>query len=227
MNENQENNVAEEVKQESDLKQETVKTFNEAKEKMKNINLKEEAEVGKGLLKKLWKNPVDTIKEIANDKENKAFKTALLLAAVWAIIELVTMVLYYATSKYAEFEFLPTLKATVAPILKVIAMTLAVYFVNNRAKDSISKLLTSVTIAYIPSIISSLLWILYEISSKMSTILTPVGGLLNVVSIVLMYNTVKAITNEEDETKAIKIFIKVEVVYYVIVLAVSFLGISL
>jgi hypothetical protein len=227
MNENQENNVAEEVKQESDLKQETVKTFNEAKEKMKNINLKEEAEVGKGLLKKLWKNPIETIKEIANDKENKAFKTALLLAAVWAIIELATMILYYVTSKYAEFEFLPTLKATVAPILKVIAMTLAVYFVKNRAKDSISKLLTSVTVAYIPSIISSLLWILYEISSKMSTILTPVGGLLNVVSIVLMYNTVKALTNEEDETKAIKTFIKVEAVYYVILLAVSFLGISL
>ena len=220
MNENQENNVVEEVKQE------TVKTFNEAKETIKKINLKEEAEVGKGLLKKLWKNPTHTIKEIADDKENKAFKTALLLVAVWAIVELVTMILYYATSKYIEFEFLPTLKATVAPIIKVIAMTLALYFVNNRAKDSISKLLTSVTITYIPSIISSLLWILYEISSKISTILTPLSGLLNAVSIVLMYNTVKAVTNEE-ENKAIKTFIKVEAVYYVILLAVSFLGISL
>ena len=37
----------------NDIKQETVNTFNEAKEKMKNIDFKAEAENGKGLLKKL------------------------------------------------------------------------------------------------------------------------------------------------------------------------------
>ena len=131
MNENEENKVEE-------VKQETVKTFNEAKEKMKNINFKEEAEAGKGLLKKLWKNPVETIKEIAADTENKTFKIALLLVAVWAVIELVNMILYYAASPYADFEFLPTLKVTLEPVLRVLAMTLAVYIVNNRAKTSIS-----------------------------------------------------------------------------------------
>ena len=66
MEENQENKAQE-------LKQETVNTFNQAKEQMKNINLKEEAEIGKGLLKKLWKNPVETIKEVVSDNENKCF----------------------------------------------------------------------------------------------------------------------------------------------------------
>lgn len=225
MDENQENN--EEIKQESDLKQETAKTFNEAKEQMKNINFKEEAEAGKGLIKKLLKNPIETIKEIAIDEENKTFKTALLLVAAWAIIEFIERILYYATSKYADFEFLPTLKVTLAPILKVIAMTIAIYFVNNRAKDSISKVLTSVAIAYIPSIAYSLLYLLHFISTKMYTILTPVGGLLNVISIVLMYHTVKSLSNETEEENVLKKFIKVEAVYYVIVFAVSFLGISI
>ncbi len=225
MEENQENK--EEVKQEADLKQETVKTFNEAKEQMKNINLKQEAEVGKGLLKKLWKNPIESIKEIAEDKENKTFKTALLLVAVWAIIELIDKILYYAMSKYADFEFLPTLKVTVAPILRVIAMTLALYFVNNRAKDSISKVLTSVTVAYIPSIISSLLWLLDHISTKMYTLLSPVGGLLRVVSIILMYYTVKEFVKKDSEENALKEFVKVQAIFYVIVFAISFLGISL
>lgn len=226
MNENQENNV-EEVKQETDIKQETVKTFNEAKEQMKNINFKEEAEAGKGLLKKLCKSPIETIKEIAVDKENKVFKTALLLVAIWAIIELVDRILYYALSEYLDFNFLSTLKVTVAPILRVIAMTAALYFVNNRAKTSISKVLTSVSIAFIPEIVSSLLWLLAHISSNMSTILSPVGGLLSVISVVLMYHTTKEFVNKDNEENAFKDFIKVEGIFYVIALAFTFLGIYL
>lgn len=225
MSENQENN--EEVRKEGELKQETVKTFNEAKEQIKNINFKEEAEAGKGLLKRMWKNPVETIKEIAVDKENKTFKTALLLVAVWAVIVLINRILYYATSVYADFEFLPTLKVTLAPVLRVIAMTLALYFVNNRAKTSVSKVLTSVSIAYIPSIVSSLLWLLYHISSKMISLLSPISGILDVVTAILMYFTIKEFTNKDNEESALKEFVKVEAVFYVIVFAVSFLGISL
>ena len=225
MEENQENKVPE-----TDLKQETMNTFNEAKEQMKNINFKEEAQVGKGLLLKLWKNPIETIKEIANDKENKTFKTALLLVAVWAIIELIDTILYYATSKYVTFStsnILSTVKTVIAPVLKVIAMTLALYFVNNRAKVSISKVLTSVSIAYIPSMISSLVWLLYRISLDMYKILSPVSALLNVLSTVLIYTTVKEFVKKDDEQSAFKAFVKVEAIFYVISFAISFLGIAL
>ena len=220
MDENQENRA-------EDLKQETMNTLHEAKEQMKNINLKEEAEVGKGLLKKLWKNPIETVKEIAADKENKTFKTALLLVVVWAAIELVKEILHYLTNEYASFSLMSTLKATIAPMLTVIAMTLALYFVNNRAKVSVSKVLTSVSIAYVPSIISSLLWILYQISYKMSTILSPVSSILNVLKIVLLYHTTKEFVKKDNEENAFKDFVKVQAIYYVIVLAISFLGISL
>lgn len=227
MEENKEEVKQEEVKQDSDFKQETVKTFNEAKEKMKNINLKQEAEVGKGILKKIWKKPVETIKEIAEDKENKSFRTAILLVAVWAVIILIDEILYYLLNEYIKFNFLSTLKITLAPVLRVIAMTFAVYIVNNRAKDSISKILTSVTFSYVPSIISSLLWVLDNVSSKMYILLTPISGLLRVISIVLMYQTVKALILENEEEKSLKTFVKVEAVFYVIVFAISFLGISL
>lgn len=226
MNENEENNK-EEIKEELNLKQETVNTINDVKEQMKNINIKEEAKAGKGLLKDLWKNPVKTIKEIADDKENKSFKIALLLIIVWAVIELVDQIMYYVTSRYADFEFLPTLKVTVAPILRVLAMTVALYLVNNRAKTSISKVLTSVSIAYIPSIISSILWLLYHLSTRITTLLSPISGLLRVISIVLMYFTIKEFTNKNDEESALKEFVKVEAVFYIIVFAISFLGISL
>lgn len=226
MSENEQNKT-EEVKQESDLKQETAKTFNEAKEQMKNINLKKEAQEGKGLLKKLCKNPIETINEIANDKENKAFRLALLVVALWAVIALVDRILYYLSHKYISFDFLATLKSVISPILTVIAMTLSVYFVANKEKKSISKILTCVTVTYIPSIISSLLYLLHFISTRMYIILTPIAGILNVVSIVLMYHTVKALNKEENELNTLKSFIKVEVVFYVIAFVVSFLGISI
>lgn len=194
---------------------------------MKNINLKEEAEAGKGLLIKLWKKPIETIKEIVSDEENKNFKTALLLVIVWGIIALVNRILYYTTSKYLDFEFLPTLKSTLAPILRVIAMTLALYFVNNRAKISISRVLTSVSVAYIPSIVYSLLALLIYISSNISDLLLPIKGLLTAVTTILMYFTIKEFTNKTDEESTLKEFLKVEAVFYIIAFAISFLGISL
>lgn len=222
MNENEEN-----IKEETNLKQEAANTINEVKEQMKNINFKEEAQAGKGLLMKLWKTPVKTIKEIAADKENKAFKTALLLIIVWAATALINRIIYYATSKYADFEFLPTLKVTLAPVLRVLAMALALYIVNNRAKTSISKVLTSVSVAYIPSIISSLLRLLYHLSTRISTVISPISGLLSAITTVLMYFTVKEFTNKDEEENALKEFVKVEVVFYIISFAISFLDISL
>ena len=61
----------------------------------------------------------------------------------------------------------------------------------------------------------------------MYTILSPISGLLSVVTLVLMYNTVKEFVNKDDEEGALKEFVKVEAVYYVLVLAIGFLGISL
>ena len=49
INENETNNTStgETVSTENDLKNDTLNSFNEAKEQMKNINFKKEAEVGK------------------------------------------------------------------------------------------------------------------------------------------------------------------------------------
>lgn len=222
MNEIEENNVEKKIESNG----ETVKTFNKAKVQGKIINLKEKAKEGKILLKDLIATPLKTVKEIAEDKENKNFKIALLLIVLWAVIELMDQILYYAMSKYAEFEFLPTLKATLTPVLQVIAMSMALYLVNDRAKDSISKVLTSVSIAYIPSIISALLWLLYHVSTKISYILSPISGILSIVSLFLLYYTVKEYTKENEEA-TFKKFIKVVVVYYIIAFVISFLGISI
>ncbi len=236
MDENQKENEANEsISTEStnvgnDIKQETVNTFNEAKEKMKNIDFKAEAETGKGLLKKLIKNPFEAIKETAQDSENNFFKTAILLVAIWAIIAFVKQLLYYITSKYAKFSgenILSLIKITIAPICRILALTLSVYIVNKKSKKSFITIITTMTVAKIPVIISSLLGFLTYISHKVTYITNPIGSLLSIISTVLVYFAVKSLSNEENDSDALKAFIKVEAVYYIIYFALSFLDISL
>ena len=236
MDENQKENEANDsISTEStnvgnDIKQETVNTFNEAKEKMKNIDFKAEAETGKGLLKKLIKNPFEAIKETAQDSENNFFKTAILLVAIWAIIAFVKQLLYYITSKYAKFSgenILSLIKITIAPICRILALTLSVYIVNKKSKKSFITIITTMTVAKIPVIISSLLGFLTYISHKVTYITNPISSLLSIISTILIYFAVKSLSNEENDSDALKTFIKVEAIYYIIYFALSFLDISL
>ena len=213
MDENFENKVEE-------AKQEAVKTYNEAKEQMKNVDFKEEVKKGKGLIERLWKKPAETIKEIAEDNENKTFKTALFLIVIWMFVAAVDYIL-----TNSSFKLLRVLKDVLEPALRILAMTISFCIVNNRAKDSLSKVLTSVSIAYAPEVLSSLLWILRNISLNITAILSPVSGLLSAISIILMYQTIKALSQEQDDAKGIKTFIKVQVVFYVIAFILRFLGI--
>lgn len=229
--EQKENNVKQEaVSTFNEAKQETVNTFNEAKEKMKNIDFKAEAETGKGLLKKLFKNPLEAIKEISQDSENNFFKTAILLVAIWAIIVFAKQLIYYITSKYTKFSgsnILTLVKVTIAPICRILALTLSVYIVNRKSKRSFITIITAMTVAKIPVIISSLLGFLTYISYKVTSITNPIGSLLSVISTVLVYFAVKFLSNEENDSDALKSFIKVEAIYYIIYFVLSFLEINI
>ena len=225
MDENE--NKTEQFDERDGFKKKTANVINEAKEQMKNINIKEEAQKGKNLFIKLLKQPINTIKEIAQEDENKTFKTAILLVIIWAASELIRQLIYYISSKYSSFNLLTTLKVTIAPILRVIAMTLSMYIFNKNARKSLSKVLTSVVIANIPSVIASLVTYLNYISSKATSLTSPIRSLLSVITTALIYVTIKALFDKEDDEEAVKAFVKVEAVYYLIAFIISFLGISM
>ena len=225
MDENQENN--EEIKQESDLKQETAKTFNEAKEQMKNINFKEEAQKGKGLLSKLFGKPVETIKEIVDDNKNQFYKTALIIIIAWVVLILLSKIIDFIIYDYYKFNVLATIKLMLSPVLKILVMAIIIHVLNKDNKQSLTKSITTVSIAKIPVVISVVLGYLTYISSNIRYVTNPITSLLSVISTVLMFFVVKEMFKEEDNEKALKVFIKVEVIYYIAAFAFSFLGIAL
>ncbi len=232
MDENKNNEAQNNVNQknetqsnEKDLKKETIETFKAAKEHIKNIDFKGEVKTGKDLFKKLWSDPVNAIKEISTDKENKLFKTSIILLVIWLILVIIGRIIYYAQNEYVDFEFLDAFKIFLEPILGVVAMVAAIYLINKKSKKSIMTTTTAVIIARVPLIISELISFLIYIGNNASYVTSPISKLLNIITIVLTYFVVKSSAEEEDNNKAFKLFVLVEAVYVLIYFVLRFLGI--
>ena len=215
----------EQVKNDGELKKEAAEAFKLTKEQIKNMNFKEEAQKGKGLLGKLFKDPVGTIKEIVDDDKNQFYKTALFVVGIWVAIILIKQLLNFLIHEYYTFNALSVLKLLLAPILEVLVMAIVIHMLNKEHKQPLTKAITAVAIAKIPYVISACLGFLTYISSRMSYITSPIYSLLNVISTVLMFFVIKEMFKENENS--LKAFVKVEVVYYIAVFVFSFLGISI
>lgn len=222
----EENTNGSSKKIQSELKKQTKDTFNTAKEQMKNINFKEEASAGKNLIIRLFKEPVDVIKEVVKDENNKFFKTSIIFVAVWIIVVLLDSIIFFCSSKSADFDFWYTLKRILSPILQIVAMTLIIFLLNMKEKKSFTNIITPVVIAKIPLIFASVIDLLGFIGIRMSDIITPVNGILECLSIVLGYFVVKDITDSDDKN-AFVMYAKVIGLYYLVYFVLSFAGISI
>lgn len=216
-----------ENKQERQIKEEAEETINQTKEEIRNINIKEEAQKGKGLIGKLVKEPIGTIKEIVEDEKNQYYKTAILIVCIWIVIVLLKEMLSCIVFEYHTFKVLRTIKIVVAPILKILAMAIIIHILNKENKQTLTKAITMVAIAKIPVVIGACLGFLTYISSSITYITNPIASVLSIISTVSIFIVVKEMFKEEENEKALKTFIKVEALYYIVVFIFSFLGISL
>ena len=215
------------VNNDGELKKQAAETLKETKEQMKNINFKEEAQKGKGLLSKLCGKPVETIKEIVDDNKNQFYKTALIIIIAWAVLILINRIIDFIIYDYYKFNVLATIKAILSPVLEILVMAIIIHVLNKDNKQPLTKSITAVSIAKAPLVTATVLGYLTYISSNVRYITNPIASLLSVISIVLMFFVVKEMFKEEENEKAIKVFIKVEVIYYIVAFAFSFLGIYL
>ena len=215
------------VNNDGELKKQAAETLKATKEQMKNINFKEEAEKGKGLIRKLATKPIETIKEIVEDNKNQFYKTALVIIILWAALILIRRIINFIIHDYYEFQVLATIKSVLAPVLGILVMAIIIHVLNKGNNQPLTKSITAVSIAKIPLVISAVLGYLTYISSNITYVTSPISSLLSVISTVLMFFVVKEMFKEEENEKALKVFIKVEVIYYIVAFAFSFLGISL
>ena len=227
----EENENKEKVVNTQEIKEETFKTAKEVKETIKNVDIKKDAKATTGFITEMVKKPLERLKEIATDKEHKDFKYAIVLAIVWIIV---SGILHIAT-KYPSIDnffaynftkhFLALIKAMIAPVLAIIVMSIIVFVINKNNKKSFITVLTSITAAKIPVIVADVIGILYLISSSISRLLNPFTMFCSAISIVFTFFAIKALCEEENNTKFLKTFIIIEAIYYVVYLVISYLEI--
>lgn len=214
-----------------EIKKETVDTVNQVKETIKSVDIKNDAKEATGFVSSMFKDPFGTIKQIAKDSGNKHFKTALIFIIVWMAVELIDSLFggYYSLRGFsfnlAFQQILSIIKSVVAPALGIIVLSGIVYFMNKEKKKSMITNITAITTAKIPVIIASIVSLLTIIDSKVSLVTSPFASLCKVISIVLTYFTMKAIFEEEQNSKFFKKFVLIEAIFYVVYLVISLLGI--
>lgn len=227
----EENENKEKAVNAQEIKEETFKTAKEVKETIKNVDIKKDAKATTGFITEMIKKPLERLKEIAEDKEHKDFKYAIVLAIVWIIVAAIL----HITTRYSSIDnffaynftkhFLALLKAMVAPIIGIIIMPIIVFVINKNNKKSFITVLTAITAARIPVIVADVVGILYLISSSISRLLTPFSAFCSAISIIFTFFAIKALCEEENNTKFLKTFVIIEAIYYVVYLIISYLEI--
>lgn len=210
------------------LKNETVETAKKVKETMKDTNIKEETKKTKGFLIEMFKNPLEKIKQVANDKENSFFKTAIILVIIWTVVVFVDST--YSTIHYWGFSrvfknILDVLKDILAPAIGILVYALIVLVLNKKSKKSLTTIISTVTITQIPLIISEIVSLLTIISSNIIDITIPFAKVCSIISIILGYFGFKYLFEEEEDKVFIKKYALIQIIYYVAYIVIKLLGI--
>lgn len=221
MEKNEENKVNTE-----EIKKETVETAKKVKDTIKNVDIKNDAKEATGFISAMFKDPFVKIKEIADDKENKNLKIAIIFVVIWTVAIFIKAL----AAKYWSFNIifkniLSLVKTIIAPALGIVVLSGIVYFMNKKEKKSLINIITSITIAQIPTILASVVSLLTLFSVSAYKITSPFASLCTVVTTILTYFTIKAIYKEEQNSKFLKTFVIIEAIYYIAYVIISFLGI--
>lgn len=207
------------------LKSETTNTVNQVKDTIKNVNIKQDSIETKDFVKNLFVKPVEEIKKVVEDNTGKTFKYAIIIIAIWTIIKLFRLCFFSGVFKQtAGAAIWAIVRAIITPALGIIVLAVIMLMLNKEKKKSLTTMITAVTVAQIPVIISALISLINLLSSSAYKITSPISSLCSAISIVLTYFAVKFVFNKKDE-EAIKTFVLVEVIYIVVAFILSFIGI--
>ena len=210
------------------LKNETVETAKKVKESVKGANIKEETKNAKSFIVDMFKNPLEKIKEVAEDESAKYLKTAILLIVVWVLAIFIDST--YTTIHYWGFtrvinNILSILKKILAPAIGIIIYSLIVLVMNKNNKKSLTTIISTITITQLPLIIAEVVSLITIFSSKISLITAPFVMLCSTVATVLGYFGFKSLFEKEECKTFIKKYVLIQVIYYVAYIVIGLLGI--
>lgn len=233
-NQNNQSNVNAE-----DIKKEAKQTVNQVKDSFKNVDMKQETEKAKNYFSRFLKEPIKVIGEIAHDKSNAFLKTAIVLLVVWilasfigAVVSIVSSMFSYGFSYFFSTFFSSifgkiwsVITSLIEPILIVAILSGITFLINSKSKKSFLTTASALIAAFIPRVLAEIVSIITAITYRASTITSPINGLLGLLSTVFVFFAIKELNDEKENDSALKKFLMVEGIYYVVKFVLSFLTI--
>lgn len=214
--------------QAEEIKKETVEAAKKVKESVKNVDFKEETTKTKKFIGKMFKDPLETIKEIANDNNNTALKTVIFILVIWVLAILIkstySTVYYWGLSKVWS-NFLSVLKLILAPLCSIIVYSIIAFVMNKKNKKTLITNITTLTVAQLPNAIAAVATLLTLFGREISKITTPFNYLCVTISTILTYFALKVLFGEEDNKSFLKKYVLIQLIYFVCYIIISFLGI--
>lgn len=213
--------------QTEEIKKETTETVKKLKESIKNVDIKDETIKTKGFIVEMFKNPLSKMKEIANE-DSKYFKTAIFIFVVWILAVFIkttfSTIYYWGFSRVFE-NMITVLKNILVPLISVVVYSLIIFVLNKDNKKSLTNIISTVTTTKLPLVIASVVSIVTLFSDKFIKITVAFTNLCTILAVVLSYFGYKYLFNESEDKKFIKKFALIEIIYFVIYIVFSFLGI--
>ena len=234
MEENNQNNQSN-VNAEN-IKKEAKETVNQVKDSFKNIDMKQETEKAKNYFSRFLKQPIKVIGEIAHDKSNAFFKTAIVILVIWIVASLLNSVesvlsslFTYGISGYSISyifktifsSFFSIIKSILTTIISIAVLSGIIYIMNNKNKKSFLTNAITIIAAFAPKAVAEVISLLTIIPGAYR-ITSPVNGLLGIIATVFAFFAIKELNDEKEDDSAIKKFIIVEAIYYVVKFVLSF-----
>lgn len=254
MEENQENkqediNSNEETQTESnttfninkeDLKKETSETVNQVKDTLKNTDFKKDSKEAKGFISSFFKNPLEELKKVTSDKNNKFVKIAIIILVIWLVAILASNIFgiasRYLFGTYGSFSYffknffsniLTTIKDLVAPVITVAVLSGLVYGFNKKKDKSFLTITSGILVAKIPVVIASIVNLLTIFSISISKITSTFSGFCSILSTVLLFFAIKDLSNEDKNDSYFWKFALIMGIFYIVKFIFSYLGIYL
>lgn len=206
-----------------ELKNETKQALSDAKDALKNLDVKEEMKATEKYLNTFIKNPIEGIRQsVALGDKN--FTMAIVLNLIWIIVRGVRQLVNVI--RFSHISFTTIFTEAVASTLGVIVLSATIYFVSKEKKKTIKDLLCIITIARLPIIIFAVIQLLTIISQDVTRILSPFSLMATALSLIFIFFAIKGIENENDDN-TLTYFIKSYGLYLIVRFLMSFLNMTI
>ena len=236
----EENNEEQKVNNTEEIKQEVKETVTETKEQPRTTNVKKDYSASKNFFKNIFKTPYDEIKNVA--KSPKSYFIIILVSFItWVVAELIGGIIslirnmvsfswYSNIFSYLADSFIDIVGfffTILGPAIIIAALSLIIYlFMKNKKKNYIT-IASTLIVAYIPVITSSIISLLGYINTYVARFTNTYANFCSVITAVLTYFAIKALYSEEADNKATITYLIVMGIYFAFVLVLRLFGISI